>query len=59
MAERQHNDLSRGASSDVEQQLQAIDATFIRVSKTRKKAKAFLTRAGILDKKGKLAKAYR
>lgn len=59
MSERLRHQHSASSSPAVEQELAAIDATFKRVSKTKAKAKAFLTRAGILNKKGKLAKAYR
>jgi hypothetical protein len=43
----------------VQAELDAIDRAFARVSKTRASAVDFLKRAGIVDKHGRLAKAYR
>ncbi|WP_029190924.1 hypothetical protein [Verrucomicrobium spinosum] len=59
MSEPHRYQHSVSSSAAVEQELEAIDATFKRVSKTKAKARAFLTRAGILNKNGKQAKAYR
>jgi hypothetical protein len=44
---------------EVQAELDAIDRAFARVSKTRASAVDFLKRAGIVDKHGRLAKAYR
>jgi hypothetical protein len=44
---------------EVQAELDAIDRAFARVSKTPASAIAFLKRAGIVDKQGRLAKSYR
>jgi len=44
---------------EVEKELAAIDRTYKRVSKSRKSAREFLQRAGILDDNGKLSERYR
>ena len=44
---------------EVQAELDAIDRAFARVSKTPASASAFLRRAGIVDKQGRLAKSYR
>ncbi len=47
------------ANAAVQAELEAIDRAFERVSKTRKTALSFLKKAGIIDRQGRLAKAYR
>lgn len=44
---------------DVEAERKSLEAAYKRVSKSKKTAIAFLKSAGILDKKGILAKPYR
>lgn len=44
---------------EIRTELKALDTAFKRVSKTPQTAIHFLVRAGIVNKKGKLAEAYR
>lgn len=43
----------------VQEERDAIHAAYKRAAKSKKTAKAFLVSAGILNKKGELAKSYR
>lgn len=43
----------------VKDERKSLRAAFKRASKSKKTVKAFLVRAGILDKAGELAKSYR
>ncbi len=43
----------------VDEEIKSLEAAYKRVSKSKTTAKNFLISAGILDKKGNLAKAYR
>lgn len=45
--------------SVVDEERKSLEAAYKRVSKSKTSAKNFLISAGILDKKGNLAKAYR
>jgi hypothetical protein len=45
--------------SVVDEELKSLETAYKRVSKSKTTAKNFLISAGILDKKGNLAKAYR
>lgn len=45
--------------SVVDKELKLLEAAYKRVSKSKTTAKNFLMSAGILDKKGNLAKSYR
>lgn len=44
---------------EIRAELRALDTAFKRVSKTPQAAIHFLAKAGIVNKKGKLAEAYR
>lgn len=52
-------DSSTNISIVVQDERKALQAAFNHASKSKKTAKAFLVSAGILTKKGKLAKSYR
>lgn len=57
---KEARDSSLGSvDAPVRVELEAIDRAFERVSRTRQSALSFLKRAGIVDKQGRLAKAYR
>ncbi len=47
------------ASGTLKTELAAIDRAYQKVSKTRASARAFLLKAGIADKQGRLKRAYR
>jgi hypothetical protein len=49
----------RTREEEIAARLEAIDNGYKRASKSRKTAIAFLARAGILDKRGKLTAPYR
>jgi len=59
-AEKTHlGSATRSAKQDVRLELQAMDAAFKRISKSKADAIRFLSKAGILTKTGRLAKKYR
>lgn len=45
--------------SDADKELRAMKAYMKKITSSKKQAEGFLERAGIIDKKGELAKQYR
>lgn len=59
MAKAMNHDSNSDIALIVQNERKALQTAFNRVSKSKKTAKAFLVRAGILNKSGELAESYR